>query len=144
MLQAAGGWVCRFFGASDFGIAAIPTGNYLVNDLGSGVAQGVLNILYIVAMIPSIPPFEYCTRHALDSFITQFFKPEFVHKTHRVRNVILASLIYFTSLGLAELFPGKTSLVVQITSAFGVLGVSCAPSLSPLCAASKLSTQCLL
>lgn len=118
---------CRFFGAADFGVTAIPLGNYLANDMGRGVAQGVLNIIYIVSMIPSLPPFEYASRHALDSFLCTFLKPEWVYKSHRWRNVILASIIYFTSLGLAELFPGKTTIVVQITSAFGVLGVSCAP-----------------
>ena len=89
-----------------------------------GKAQGVLNLLYIIGMIPSIPPFEYCTRHAVDSFLSSFLKPEWVYKTHRWRNILLAIFIYLTSLGLAELFPGKTTKVVQITSAFGVLGVS--------------------
>ncbi|KAK9810574.1 hypothetical protein WJX73_001484 [Symbiochloris irregularis] len=117
-------WCCGFFGAADFGVRAIPTGNYLSNDLGQGVAQGVLNILYIIAMLPSICPFEYCTRHAVDSFITAFMKPEHVYKTFRWRNILLATTIYLTSLGLAELFPGKTTKVIQITSAFGVLGVS--------------------
>lgn len=105
----------------------MPLGNYLSNDLGQGTAQGVLNLLYIIAMIPSIPPFEYCTRHAVDSFLTSFLKPEFVYKTYRWRQIILATLVYATTLGLAEIFPTETTAVVQVTSAFGVLGVSCAP-----------------
>lgn len=117
-------WIVGFFGAADFGLAAVPLGNYLSNDLGQGTAQGVLNLLYIIAMIPSIPPFEYCTRHAVDSFLTSFLKPEFVYKTYRWRQIILATLVYATTLGLAEIFPTETTAVVQVTSAFGVLGVS--------------------
>ena len=42
----------------------------------------------------------------------------------RWRNILLASLIYVASLGLSLGFPGNTQIVVNVTSAIGVLLVS--------------------
>ncbi len=95
-------WVCGFFGASLTGAAAIDTGNFLQDDLGNPTAQGILNMFnvgmwccvgmyYCVAptlyashtctcnlahltvyLILSLPPFEFGTRHAVDSFIMRY------------------------------------------------------------------------
>lgn len=44
-------FVCGFFGAALFGREAYRIGNILENDLGSGLAQGALNIFYTVYLI---------------------------------------------------------------------------------------------
>ena len=55
---------CGFFGAARFGHDAVAKGNILDNNLGAGLLQGILNIMFACAALPSIKwqqTDEFCT-----------------------------------------------------------------------------------
>ncbi|KAK9824690.1 hypothetical protein WJX72_012426 [[Myrmecia] bisecta] len=103
--------ISGFFAAARFGSQT--SSNLLENDLGGGVAQGLLNLAMAFYLAMSIPPNEVPTRQAID----QWVGPLCSYRWPAARHFFETGFIMGINLLISLLFPTKVATVLTVVGA---------------------------